>query len=124
MKKNKKTKKQLKRFGDSKAQFAYDWMSLKNTRLQLAIELNRTLDEINAIMVHSEDFRTAVELCEQRNKSRDLEYIRDNADNKDFKVQVMRDYMFWTYGMVNTPTESPIDTEEDFGFDITIRPKK
>ena len=121
MKKYKKSKKWLRKFGNKNAQHAYDFMHMGYSKRQLANDLSITLDELASVEAQSPDFHAAIELCTQINLADDIEFLKKKMIDKGVNGSLVKLYFTLQYNIGDKPVETETDLTEDFGFDITVR---
>ena len=121
----KKSKKFLRKFGDSQAQWAYTFMSLGNTRLDLANDLGISTEQFSKVEAQSKDFKDAVTVCTQMNLARDLKFVKKHMADKTFNAAAAKIYFANVYNIGDKPVpDDTLGNIEEFGFDITVRPKE
>jgi len=121
---NKKQMKKFKKFGDDEAAFAFRYMGDGNSKLELAVYMEITVERLELIESLSEKFKESVERGYEAGLAYDIKKLKKDAFGKFSKPADKKLYFGIQH---NLDDKAKIDEStggfEEFGFDIKVRKK-
>ncbi len=120
----KKEKRYWKEFADNNAKKTFNFVMMGKSRLELAVDMNITKDQLEMMIALSKPFRESLEIAEMVNYNFDLRQLKKKMHNKDVNTQLVKFYFALAHNVGDKPKdEQNTEKLEEFGFNITVRSK-